>query len=103
MTQKILTLEQAQALLIGSDPTDYVKDHYVDYNRDHWPETFECSICGNCETPEACVWSAICPRCNAGVGEYCTGADGRLASLHSERHDAALINAKVHRKTVIDS
>jgi hypothetical protein len=78
---------------------DGPKDHYVDYDRSHWPETFECSICGACETPEACVWSAICPRCNSGIGEYCTGADGRLVSLHIERHDAALINAKVFRKT----
>lgn len=46
---------------------------------------FGCSVCGWCSTPERCVSSFICPRCDSSVGELCTDDRGGLTGYHKER------------------
>jgi hypothetical protein len=57
----------------------------AEYDRSHWPETFECLACGHCPNPGNCVQSVTCPKCGAGVSTLCKTPTGGLTGFHEER------------------
>lgn len=61
----------------------------------------DCSVCGWCETPERCVWSAVCPRCAAAPGVQCRTTSGKLEGLHEERWHAVGLDWRVVPQIVV--
>lgn len=77
---RVLSTEEVRKL-IATEPEVIAARPYLSEG----DETYPCTYCGCCTTPEKCVWSIECPECQAAPSEQCIQTGNRLVPLHEKR------------------